>query len=77
MAYRRSPDLTIAVRAGNEPATGPIRVTIAPVRSAALRLGALVSILSLVLLLGLVVWVLVPSEVRRPAVATISFPLPG
>jgi hypothetical protein len=48
----------VAVRGPGVPKTGPIEVTIVPVESTALRLGALVSIVSAVLLLAMMVWAL-------------------
>jgi hypothetical protein len=66
---RTSDGLVVAVRAADAPATGPIRVTIQPVRSTVLRLGTIVSIVSGLLLLALTVWVLggsVAIRRRRP-----------
>jgi hypothetical protein len=63
---RTDDGLVVAVRGRNEPATGPIHVTLAPVRSTVLRLGALVSIASVLLLLALIVWV-VGGRVRHRA----------
>jgi hypothetical protein len=55
---RTDDGLVVAVRGRNEPATGPIRVTIVPLRSTVLKLGALVSIVSVLLLAALIVWIL-------------------
>jgi hypothetical protein len=48
----------VAVRRRQAPPTGPIEVTIVPIESNVLRLGALVSIISVVLLVGMVLWAL-------------------
>jgi hypothetical protein len=66
---RTSDGFVVAVRAADAPAAGPIRVTIEPVRSAVLRLGTIISIVSGLLLLALIVWVLgrfVAGRRRRP-----------
>ena len=55
---RTDDGLVVAIRAANEPATGPIRVTIAPLRSTLLQVSDVVSIVSGLLLLALILWVL-------------------